>query len=554
MYLRTTRRKNKDGSEAVYYQLAETIYSRENRRPEAHIIHNFGRADEVDTEALKRLARSILRVCEVPDVEALQGSVDLEEVFGYGVLLVAEVLWEELGIGPLLRRIMGREKRRSPHERILMALTANRLDDPTSKLGCYEQWLPQGVWLPEAASWKLEQLYRSMDFLLKHIKAVEEEVFNHVVNLFNADVDLIFYDTTSLYFEIDEEDPDGYDPETRMEQKGLRKRGHNKEGRDGNPQIVVGLAVTRDGLPVKSWVFPGSTNDVSTIARIREDLRGWRLNRTVLVGDAGMFSADNQKLLAKGHGRYILAVPMRKVKEVKEEVLTRPGRYKVVKENLEVKEVKVGDGACERRYILCLNHQEAEREARHRATLLENLAAELAALDARDEDHPKKACELLASKRYGRYLKQDGNHRLQIDQAKVRNEAKLDGKYVLITNDDTMSPEDVALGYKAAMVIEGCFRRMKTTGLRTRPIFHWTRHRIEAHVKLCVLALLIQRAVEIRTGDTWRNVSRELEALKVVRYRQESRTIVQRTGIKGNLAGILAKIGIAKPKKVLLIG
>jgi hypothetical protein len=549
MYLRTTRRKNKDGTEAVYYQLAETVYNREQRRPEAHIIHNFGRAEDVDAEALKRLAHSILRVCDVPDVETLRGSVELEEVFEYGVLLTTEALWEELGIGPILRRFMGREKTRSPHERILMALTANRLDEPTSKLGCYEYWLPKGVWLPEAASWKLEQLYRSMDFLLKHIKALEEEVFNHVVNLFNADVDLIFYDTTSLYFEIDEEDPDGYDmvggstsanavsrsgalrrdSVEKAKSKGLRKRGHNKEGRDGNPQIVVGLAVTRDGLPVRSWVFPGNTNDVSTIARIREDLRSWRLNRTVLVGDAGMFSAENQKILAKGHGRYILAVPMRKVKEVKEEVLTRPGRYKEVKENLEVKEVKVGAGACERRYILCLNHQEAEREARHRAGLLEELEAELAKLDAQEEDHPKKACELLASKRYGRYLKQDGKQRLQIDQGKVKAEAKLDGKWVLTTNDDTMSPEDVALGYKAAMLIEGCFRRMKTTGLRTRPIYHWTRHRIEAHVKLCVLALLIQRTVEIRTSDTWRNVSRELEALKVIRYRQEGRTIVQRT-------------------------
>jgi len=477
----------------------------------------------------------------------------LEDVFGYGVLLVAEALWEELGIGPILRRFMGREKTRSPHERILMALTANRLDEPISKLGCYEYWLPKGVWLPEAASWKLAQIYRAMDFLLKHIKVLEEEVFNHVVNLFNADVDLIFYDTTSLYFEIDEEDPDGYDMVEKAKSKGLRKRGHNKEGRDGNPQIVVGLAVTRDGLPVRSWVFPGNTNDVSTIARIREDLRGWRLNRTVLVGDAGMFSAENQKILAKGHGRYILAVPMRKVKEIKEEVLTRPGRYKVVKENLEVKEVKVGDGACERRYILCLNHQEAEREARHRAGLLEELEAELVLLAAQEEDHPKKACELLASKRYGRYLKQDGQQRLQIDQGKVKAETKLDGKYVLTTNDDTMSPEDVALGYKAAMLIEGCFRRMKTTGLRTRPIYHWTRHRIEAHVKLCVLALLIQRTVEIRTSDTWRNVSRELEALKVIRYRQEGRTIVQRTGIKGNLADLLAKIGIPKSKKILSV-
>lgn len=555
MYLRTTRRQNKDGSEAIYYQLAETIYNREKRRPEAHIVHNFGRAEEVDTEGLKRLASSILRVCDASDVEVLRGSVDLDEVFDYGVILVAEAMWEELGIGPALRQHMKRKDCKVPHDRILMALAANRMDLPASKLGCFEHWLPVGVWLPESASWKLEQLYRAMDFLLEHIAAAEEAVFSRVANLFNADVDLIFYDTTSLYFEIDEEDEDEDEPhvKSKASQKGLRKRGHNKEGRDGNPQIVVGLAVTRDGLPVKSWVFPGNTSDVTTITEIRKDLRGWDLNRAVIVGDAGMFSEENKKILSKGLGRYILAVPMRKLNEVKDEVITRPGRYKVVKENLEVKEVMVGDGERARRYVLCRNLDEAERQAKHRARIIELLEAELALLDKQDEDHPKRACELMASRRFGRYLKRDRKDRLQIDPSKVEAETRMDGKYVLTTNDDTLSAEDVALGYKAAIIIEGCFRRMKTSGLRTRPIFHWKRERIEAHVKLCVLALLIQRAVEIRTEDTWRNVARKLEALKVVRYHQEGRTIVQRTGIHAELANLITKLGISKPRKILSV-
>ena len=544
MYLRTTRRRNKNGSEVVYYQLAETVYIKEKRQPQARVVHTFGRADEVDLEGLRRLAASIQRVCGAPDAESLRGQVELEETFDLGVIHLAEALWEQLGIGPILRRHMQRSACTAPHDRILMALVANRLDDPSSKLGCFEHWMPRQVWLPEAASWRLEQLYRALDFLLEHIGAVEEELFQRVANLFNADVDLIFYDTTTLYFETDKEDEG---------EAGLRKRGHNKEGRDGNPQVVVGLAVTRDGLPVKSWVFPGNTADVATLARIREDLRGWRLNRAVLVGDAGMFSAGNQELLAKGLGRYILAVPMRRVKEVQEEVLSRPGRYRAVRENLEVKEVVVGDGERRRRYVLCRNLLEARRQAEHREHLLSLLEAELATLDASKDDHPKRACELLASKRFGKYLKEDRRHRLSIDQAKVRQEALMDGKYVLTTNDDTLSAEDVALGYKGAMIIEGCFRRMKTTGLQTRPMFHWTPRRIEAHVKLCVIALLLQRAAEVRTEDTWRNLHRMLGDLKAVRYRQSGKTIVQRTRVAPELKAMLERLGISAPAKLIQI-
>jgi transposase len=544
MYLRTTKRRNKDGSEVVYYQLAETVYIKEKRQPQAHVVHTFGRADAVDLEALRRLAGSIERVCGAPDVEQLRGALEFQETFGLGVIHVVEALWEQLGIGPILRRHMGKEKRKLPYDRLLLALAANRLDEPASKLSCFEHWLPARAWFPEAAQWKAEQLYWALDFLLTHIAAIEEELFQRVANLFNADVDLIFYDTTTLYFETDEED-EGED--------ALRRRGHNKEGRDGNPQVVVGLAVTREGLPVKSWVFPGNTGDVTTIARIREELRGWRLNRAVLVGDAGMFSADNQALLSKGLGRYILAVPMRRIKEVQEQVLTRPGRYKPVRENLEVKEILVGDGERRQRYILCRNLDEAARQVAHRERILALLEAELESLAVAKEDHPKRACELLASKRFGRYLKEGRNDRLVLDRAKVDQEARMDGKYVLTTNDDTLSAEDVALGYMGAMIIEGCFRRMKTTGLQARPIFHWAPSRIEAHVKLCVLALLIQRAAEIRTGETWRNLHRHLETLKAIRYRQSGKTIVQRTRISPELKETLARLTVPAPEKVLRI-
>jgi transposase len=283
-------------------------------------------------------------------------------------------------------------------------------------------------------------------------------------------------------------------------------------------------------------VLPGDTADVATVARIKDDLRAWRLGRCVFVGDAGMYSAENLAALSRGLGRYILAVPMRKVKEVETEVLTRPGRYKPVADNLQVKEVVVGDG-----------------ERAHREQVLAELSAELNLLREREAEHPKAACELLASRRYGRYLTTDYTGRPRLDIAKVKAAEKLDGKFVVITNDDTLSAEDIALGYKGGWIIESCFRRMKQTGLEVRPMFHWTARRIEAHVKLCVLALQMQRAAEIRCGLPWARIAHELGVLKAVRYQAGGRGIVQRTKIAGGLAELLKKLGIPIPKQLLAV-
>jgi transposase len=557
MYLRTTRQRRKHGPDAIYYQLAENYYHKARRRSETRVIYTFGRADQVDPEALRRLAQSILRVANDDriDLSARQfpldvGIEDIERVYAYGVLYAARALWEELGIGPLLREKLQQDGCDAPHDAALFAMTANRLACPASKLACYKHWLADDVYWPEAKALALEHLYRAMDFLLRHIEALEQELFFRTADLFNADVDLIFWDTTTLYFEIDEEDEDGEQWQTH-DIPALRKRGHNKEGRDGNPQVVVGLALTRDGLPVRSWVFPGNTADVTTIDDLKADLRGWRLNRCVFVGDSGMFSEANRQRLSRALGRYILAVPMRKVTEVPRAVLTRAGRYRNVADNLRVKEVYVGEGERRRRYVVCHNPDEAAREHAHRERLLELVRAELAALDVRQADHPKKACELMASRRFGRYLRMDASGRLSLDMPKVAAEAKYDGKFVVTTNDDTLDAEDVALGYTSMMLIEGCFRRMKTTGLQTRPIYHWRPHRIIAHVKLCVLALLLQRAAEIRCQQTWRTIRHTLDQLKVVRYRLHGKTILQSTRVTAPMAEILQTLGIPLPKKIL---
>jgi transposase len=214
-------------------------------------------------------------------------------------------------------------------------------------------------------------------------------------------VDLIFYDTTSASFTIDEEDED-----TEIAE-GLRKYGDSKN-RTWSPQVVVALAVTRDGVPVRSRVFPGKTSDVETIKKVRADLRSWRLGRALFVADSGNNSEENRRELSKASGKYLLATRMGSVSEVKEDVLTRPGRYKVISENLHAKEVVVGDGELRRRYILCTNPREAERQRKHREQVVKELKEDL----DKHPDHKataRWAIDLLASGRTKRCLTIDKN-------------------------------------------------------------------------------------------------------------------------------------------------
>jgi hypothetical protein len=554
MYLRTTRRKNADGSSVEYYQLAENVWDADKGCAVAKVVYNFGRAEQVDRQKLQRLARSILRVFSGEEALAAEPDVRVIDAWPYGTVHVVGALWRELGIDKVIADLARRGRTRQPFERALLAMVANRTHAPVSKLYCREQWLTEEVFLPGQEDIELHHLYRAMDLFEAHKADVEREVYFRMADLMKADVDLIFYDTTSLHFEIDDED-EVPSRSTKLaggrEYPPLRRRGYSKNGRGDVAQIVVGLAVTRDGLPVRSWVFPGQTNDVTTVEKVKEDLRGWRLGRCVFVGDAGMNSEENRRTLSLGGGKYILATKLRGGDEVTKEVLTRAGRYQEVAGNLRVKEVTVGEGERRRRYVVCHNPEEAARQAAHRRKLLEQLSAEIKSMrkPERGQGHGKHACGLLASGRFGRYLRQTRRGALKIDVGAVRAEEKLDGKWVVTTNDDSLSAEDLALGYKQLMRVEQCWRQMKS-GLRTRPVFHWTPHRISAHVSLCVLALLIERIAEIRAGDTWRNIRAQLDTIKVVEYERGSARVRQTSEVRGKVAELLRSLKVEPPPKL----
>lgn len=553
MYLRTTQRRKADGSIVRYYQLAENVWDSNKRCSIARVVHSFGRADQVDVEVLRRLAASIMRVTndEAPGrAGAVDGAVKVYRSWSYGATWVLGQLWRELGLEQLLVKQAARRQSASQLVNGIFTMVANRAVHPYSKLHCWQQWLTEEVFLPECWDLQLHHLYLGMDLLETHKDAVEKSVYFSMADLMNADVDLIFYDTTSLHFEIDEEDAATLDKHGRQ-YTPQRKRGKAKNGRGDVPQIVVGLAVTRDGLPVRSWVFPGNTSDVTTVKQVKEDLRGWRLGRCVFVGDAGMNSEDNRKRLALGGGKYILAAKMRGGDEVTKQVMPRPGRYKNVADNLRVKQVFVGDGERRRRYVVCHNPREQKRQQQHRARLVKLLEQELATLRQTDDAdcHSKRACELRTSERFGRYLRTTASGRLELNQAAIKDAARYDGKWVVTSNDDTLTPEDLALGYKQLMRVEQCWRQLKSD-LRLRPVFHYRPWRIQAHVTLTVLGLLLERIAEIRAGDTWRNIRDQLNAIQVIEYEHNGTRIRQTTELSADSKALLKRLKVPPPPTI----
>jgi len=560
MFVRKTIRRNKDGSEVTYLQLTVSEWDAKRRRSVNKVLYSFGRAGDPDvTKRLRNLARSILRRCSPEEIVADNPDWRVMDAWPYGGVYVLEQLWARLSIPDIIREQIRSSKLTFDVERALFAMVANRLLAPCSKLYCWEQWLREDVRIEGTRELELQHMYRAMDVLEANKEAIEEALYFKLADLYNLDVDLVFYDTTSLHFEIDEEDQGsseddavyGSIPAGRKKYKAPRKRGHSKNGRGDVPQIVVGLAVTRDGLPVRHWIFPGNTVDVTTVKQVKQDLRGWKLGRCVFVGDAGMVSAENLRTLSLGGGKFIVCMPLTPGGEVAKEVTTRAGRYKDVADNLKVKEVFVGDGERRRRYVVCHNPQEVKRQRKHRAHVLTELEAELVALkDLDSSSYSKRVFKLVASRRYGRYVRRTKTGKLRLNRTAVSDAAKHDGKFVVHSNDDTLTPEDLALGYKQLMRVEQSWRQLKS-GLRLRPVFHRVVHRIHAHVFLTVLALLLESVAEQACGDTWRNIRDDLQQIKLAQLSSPNGDVWQVTDPRVPAHNRLKSLKINNPPPIL---
>jgi len=557
MYLRRTQRRRKDGSVVGYLQLAH------NRRvdgvTQAEVLLNLGREDELDIEGLRRLAASITRFTDGDGDGALaplgaerggEGELEVQSSRKLGGAWVLDALWRRLGVDEALGRVLGPRRFTTDVERVLFAMVANRALDPCSKLACSE-WALNDVVIPGLGEIDEDHCYRAMDLLVEADTEgkVQEAVFFACADLLNLEVDLLFFDTTSTYFERDE-------PESGA--GAFRVYGHSKDSRPDLPQVVIGLAVTREGIPVRVWVWPGNTNDMSVISEVKDDLRGWRLGRVVTVVDRGFSSDENLRYLTRAGGHWIAGEKMRDGAKDAQAALSRQGRYQQVRDNLRVKEVHVGAGDAAKRFIVCHNPAEADRDRLTREQTIARLQAELEriktarakAKNAKAEGvHHRAECALRDHPTLGRYLRQTKTGRLLIDRSKIKAEERLDGKYLLSTSDPDLSAEDVALGYKNLLEAERGFRDLKST-LELRPVFHRLERRIRAHVLLCWLALLMIRLAERATNQTWRRIELELERLHLVTLTGPTGSVAHTTTLTAPQHQILTALKIDAPPRV----
>lgn len=555
MYLRTTQRRNKDGSVVRYLQLAHN--RRNGSATQAEVLVNLGREDRLDVEGLRRLAASITRYTERGEGTLPIGAgeeLSVVESRPLGAAWLLDALWRRLGVDAALAGVLGGRRFTTDVERVLFALVANRAIAPASKLAGAE-WASCDVAIPGLAAMDEDQAYRAMDLLVEADSqaTVQEAVFFAAADLLNLEVDLLLFDTTSTYF--CREGPE-------CGEGAFRVHGHSKDHRPDLPQVVIGLAVTREGIPVRVWCWPGNANDMSVLGEVKDDLRGWRLGRVVTVVDRGFSSDKNLAYLTRAGGHWIAGERMRDGSADAHAALARQGRYQRVRDNLAVKEVRVGQGEAAKRFVVCLNPAEAARDKRARDETIARLEAELGRLESARakargkrgaqkaaEAHSRAECALRDHPSLGRYLRQLRSGRLVIDRAKIAAEERLDGKYLLSSSDPDLSAEDIALGYLNLLEAERGFRDLKQT-LELRPVFHRLEHRIRAHVTLCWLALLLIRVAERQAGETWRRIATELGRLHLVTLQGPAGRITQTSALTEAQRAIYAATGIEPPPRL----
>ena len=544
MYFRVKR----TGSYA-YLQIVESF--REQGRVHQRVLSTLGRLDVLQaTGQLEKLMRSGLRFCEqlaIIDAHAA-GQTQPVQVQRVGPDLVFGRLWESVQLGTIVRRALESRRFEFDVERAVYLTVLHRMFASGSDRAA-ERWR-QAYRLPGTEALDLHHLYRAMAFLGEPLDEkpgarvlstprctkdwIEEQLFEQRRDLFST-IDLVFFDTTSIYFEGE----------------GGREIGQYGKSKDHRPdlkQMVVGLALDLDGWPLCCELWPGNTADVTTLRPVVNRLRQrFRVRRVSMVADRGMISADTIAALESEalDCAYILGARMRSVKEISQRVLADRGRYREVTPKrksskdpspLKVKEVVLG----ERRYIVCLNEEQRRKDAADRQAIVEHLREQLKRGDK----------DLIGNKGYRKYLRIGAGEHFTIDELKIQEEARYDGKWVLQTNlaDE---PPMIALAYKELWMVEDLFRTMKSI-LETRPIYHKRDETIRGHVFCSFLALLLRRALEQRLeekGESWEwtEIIRGLDNLQEVEASFQGKHFILRSQVLGQAHLAFRAAGVGLP-------
>jgi transposase len=526
----------------------------ENRKIQGKVVQRvigtLGRLEQINEKGgVETLIRSLSRYSEKV-LLVLSGNSDVAaETKKIGPALIFERLWRELGIPEVLGNVLSGRFFSFDAERAIFLTVLHRLMVSGSDRSC-DRWRRDYA-IDGIEGLSLHHLYRAMAFLGEAIEdqeaaspfsprctkdLIEETLFLHNRHLFTG-LDLVFFDTTSIYFE----GSGGED---------LGERGFSKDHRPDLKQMIVGVVLDDNGMPLCCEMWPGNTADLKTLIPVVERIRKrFHVSRFCIVADRGMISRETLAELENPENKvpYILGARMRNVKEIKEDVLTRAGRYREVHPEgksskdpspLKVKEVWVGDN----RYIVCVNSRQARKEAADREAIIDSLREQLR----------KGVKSLIGNKGYRKYLKME-RESVSIDLSKVEEEARFDGKWVLKTNTE-LPAEAVALKYKELWQVEHTFRDLKST-FETRPVFHQRDETIRGHVFCSFLALVLRKALHRRLEEaghafSWAEIKQDLKALQVTTLDESGKRLAVRSQCQGACGKIFQAVGVAIPPTI----
>jgi hypothetical protein len=531
MFVRVKRSVVK-GAPYEYLQIVRSY--REGGKVKQQIIGSLGRRDRLLASGeLDGLLKSLAGFSEkLKVVEAVRESgLTAPTARSWGPALVFGRLWERQGLPEILEKLARGRKFGFDLERAAFALALQRLCAPGSDLQG-SGWV-QTVEAPGFGGLALQHFYRATGFLAEVRHDLETALFRRDRHLFNRSLDLVFIDTTSLSCYRDRETP-------------LRRRGYSRDRRPELPQLVLCVAVDGQGWPLAWEVFPGNTADAAALGRVVALLRErFKIGRVVVVADRGMISKETLKLLANHQTApfdYVRGCKLRRSKEVREEVLSRGGRYHKVADDLEVKEVRVKG----RRYVVCRNPKEASKDAAAREALVEKLKATLAREGAKG---------LMANRGFARFLK-TATGGASLDEAALAADARLDGKFVLTTNTD-LPADQVALTSKNLWRVERTFREQKST-LQVRPLYHQRDDTCVGHIVASFLALRLEVDLQGRLDErgaevSWPDLLRDLQQVQSVIVELDGRRYQLRTDLQGAAHQAFAAAGVRPPPTVTLV-
>lgn len=540
MFIRKSIAKNKDGTKREYFQLAESI--RVDGKPRNRVIATLGRAGDPGTEEkIRKMAEGLMKACE--DFHLLNLAEDLKADYSkeYGPFLVFKRLFSELGFEAILRKRFEATGAGFDIVEALFNMMLNRLSDPSSKrqLPLWEQNI-EG-----AKQFELHQYYRALDYLIEQKDEIEKDVFSKMRDLFNTELDIVLFDTTSLvyYGEGGDKDADGKKPE----EQELLDYGFSKAHRSDLKQVVVGVLMSKDGIPLGHEVFSGNTNDVTCFAKVIEQIKTkYGLSRLILVGDRGMISKANIKSLEASHLQYILGYRMRTIsREERSSVLSQASLRKLSNHELEYKEVDYRG----QRLIVCYNAERAELDREHRENEVKKLREKI--------KETTSIKSLISNPQYKKFVKiNDDKSKATIDEDKIKEDALYDGVFVLTTNTK-LSCVQVVERYKDLWQIENGFRQLKDE-LEMGPIFHWKDRRIRAHVMICFLAFCLRIALfkKLKTHFgketfSFTELMRDLSALHSIGLDIKGKKAKIRTELKDGASHIFRAIGMRPPNRIL---